>query len=256
MLKTWQAALLGLVHGPAELLPVSSSAHTQLLPQLLGWTYPELPDDSRKTFEVALHAGTLIGLLTVVPLPKLHTALLATAPAAAAGLLAERRIEERLGSPRGTAFGLIAGSLVLLASDRLAPEPATTAPWQPTDADVAWVGAAQAAALVPGLSRLGMTVSAARLLGAGRADAFDVGRSLGLPVIIGAVGLKAARLLRTGVPAELRAPMLAGTAAAAVSSLAARPLARRTPVLTVAIWRIGLATAVLRRRDLRHNGRR
>lgn len=244
------------MHGPAELLPVSSSAHTQLVPALLGWSYSDLPDETRKTFEVALHAGTLIGLLRVVPMPDARTALLSTAPAAAAGLLWERQIETRLGGPRGTAVGLIAGSAALVVSDRFGRRPPPRSGWHPSRGAALGLGAAQATALIPGLSRLGMTVSAARLLGASRSEAFDVGRSVGLPVIAGAVALKLTRLLRSGVPPELRAPVFAGTAAATASTLVAAPLARRTPVTAVALWRIGLAAAVLRRRDLRHNGRR
>jgi undecaprenyl-diphosphatase len=51
------AVALGLLHGPAELLPVSSSAHTTLIPWLVGWPYAQLDDELRKAFEVALHAG-------------------------------------------------------------------------------------------------------------------------------------------------------------------------------------------------------
>ena len=55
------ALALGLLHGPAELLPVSSSGHTTLVPWLLGWPYPELDPELRKAFEVGLHAGTAVG---------------------------------------------------------------------------------------------------------------------------------------------------------------------------------------------------
>lgn len=253
MLTTRQAVFLGLLHGPAELLPVSSSAHTQLVPAVLGWSYPELPDETRKTFEVALHAGALTGLLRVVPLPDRRLAFWSTAPAAAAGLLWEHQIASRLGSPRATALGLIAGSLAMLAADRAGGQDPD---WRPSSPQALGLGAAQATALLPGLSRLGMTASAARLLGAAREPAFSVARSVGLPVIAGAVGLKLTRLARSGVPRELRAPMIGGTVAAAASSLAAAPLARRTPVTGVALWRVGLAAVVLQRRDLRHNGRR
>ena len=57
------ALALGLLHGPTELLPVSSSGHITLVPFLLGWPYPDLEPDLRKAFEVALHAGTAAGLL-------------------------------------------------------------------------------------------------------------------------------------------------------------------------------------------------
>ena len=76
------ALALGALHGPAELLPVSSSAHTELVPWLLGWPYATLDGELRKAFEVALHAGTLGGLLVLVRRPRAAWAVVATAPAA------------------------------------------------------------------------------------------------------------------------------------------------------------------------------
>src|ERR1700733_933063 len=58
-----EALALGALHGPAELLPISSSGHVSLVPWLLGWRYGELDDELRKAFEVALHAGTAAALL-------------------------------------------------------------------------------------------------------------------------------------------------------------------------------------------------
>src|SRR5436305_12773465 len=62
-LRLGQAVALGALHGPAELLPISSSAHTALIPALLGWSYARLDPELRKAFEVALHAGTAAALL-------------------------------------------------------------------------------------------------------------------------------------------------------------------------------------------------
>ena len=61
-----QALALGVLHGPAELLPVSSSGHVELVPWLLGWSYAELDGELRKAFEVALHAGTAAALLVAL----------------------------------------------------------------------------------------------------------------------------------------------------------------------------------------------
>ena len=61
------AVILGLLHGPTELLPISSSAHTTLVPWLAGWPYEELDPRLRKSFEVALHAGTAAALLLRPP---------------------------------------------------------------------------------------------------------------------------------------------------------------------------------------------
>src|SRR5690349_21580229 len=102
-----EAALLGLLHGPAELLPVSSSGHVAALPWLLGWEVAEWDGERRKELEVALHAGTAAALLvvlraeitaTVARLDRRRATVLAAAlaPPAVAGLTLERRIEARL----------------------------------------------------------------------------------------------------------------------------------------------------------------
>jgi undecaprenyl-diphosphatase len=241
-----QAALLGALHGPAELLPVSSSAHVALVPQLAGWPYARLPGDVRKAFEVTLHAGTLAGLLALVERPPLGFALLATAPAAACGLLLEDPIEQRLGGPRGIAAGLIAGSAVLVGADAVGRSDRTD-PRTATAADALVLGAAQALALVPGTSRLGMTVAAARLRGFDRDAAFALGRAAGLPIVAGATALKVFRLARRGLPADLRAPFAVGAAAALGSTLAAAPLRRATRIAPFALERVALAGFALRR---------
>jgi undecaprenyl-diphosphatase len=240
------AIALGALHGPAELVPVSSSAHVALIPQLLGWPSARLDDDVRKAFEVFLHAGTLGGLLVLVPRPSAAFAVVATAPAAVIGFTLEKPIERRLGGVRTTAVGLLAGSIVMLAADRLSP----TAPDRDADdatlADAAWLGAAQACALWPGVSRLGLTFSAARLRGFGRDASFDLARRAGLPVIAGATGLKAWRLSRKPLAPELRTPFAAGMAAALAATLAAAPLRRATSVAAPAAERVALAAAALR----------
>src|SRR3712207_6164787 len=92
---------VSLLHGPAELLPISSSAHVGLLLR-------DVDPEERKELEVAVHAGTLAALGLPKPKPWL---VAATVPAALAGALFERRIEG-LGA-RSTAFGLIAGGIAM-----------------------------------------------------------------------------------------------------------------------------------------------
>jgi undecaprenyl-diphosphatase len=121
---------LGLLHGATELLPVSSSAHTTLVPWLLGWPYRELDDPQlRKGFEVALHAGTAAALLTRPPgitvgghPPFLLSAL---APPALAGYALGGKIERRLGTPATIAVGLIAGSVAMVGAEVYARVAAT-----------------------------------------------------------------------------------------------------------------------------------
>jgi undecaprenyl-diphosphatase len=240
------AVALGVLHGQAEMLPVSSSAHVGLIPVLAGWPYADLPGDVRKAFEVALHTGTLLAFLTTVRWPRpLALAVLATGPAAAIGFLLERPIEQRLGGPHATAAGLIAGSVVLVAADAWGGE--DRAPEDLGPAAALLLGLAQASALAPGLSRLGMSVAAARALGVPRAEAFDLGRSIGLPLLAGATALKVTRLARTGLEPSLRAPFAVGALAALASTRAAGPLRRFTGIRSAAVERVLLATVALAR---------
>jgi undecaprenyl-diphosphatase len=237
------AVALGALHGPAELLPVSSSAHIALVPGLLGWRTDALAPDVHKAFEVALHTGTLGAMVRLVGLPSPKLALLGTVPAAIAGLTLEDPIERRLGGVRATAAGLIAGSALLLAADAIGDRTRECEDLNATDAVV--LGLAQAVALVPGTSRLGMAVAAARLRGFSPAAAFALGRSAGLPLVAGATALKGVRLAQRGVDRRLRVPFVAGMAAAGLSTLAAAPLARRRDVKGPAIERVALALAAL-----------
>jgi undecaprenyl-diphosphatase len=240
------AIALGALHGPAELVPISSSAHVALIPQLLGWPSADLDDDVRKAFEVALHAGTLGGLVVLVPRPRLGWAVVATAPAAVVGFLLEGPIERRLGGVRATAAGLIAGAAALVAADRLAgPGDAGRSAGEADLMDAAVLGLAQACALWPGVSRLGLTVAAARLRGFDREASFDLGRRAGLLIIAGATGLKTFRLARRPPARELRAPFAAGVVASLAGTLAAAPLRRATSIAAPAAERVALAAAAL-----------
>jgi undecaprenyl-diphosphatase len=243
------AVALGALHGPAELVPVSSSAHVALIPQLLDWPSARLDDDVRKAFEVMLHAGTLGGLLVLVPRPGVAWAAVATAPAAVVGFVLEGPIERWLGGVRATAAGLLMGSVVLIAADALAGGRAGAGrdADDATLADAAVLGVAQACALWPGVSRLGLTVAAARLRGFGREGAFDLGRRAGLPVIAGATGLKVWRLAQRPPPRELRTAFAAGMGAALISTLAAAPLRRATSIAAPAAERVALAAAAIAR---------
>jgi undecaprenyl-diphosphatase len=244
-LRLTQAVALGALHGPAELVPISSSAHVALLPALLDWPYARLPGDLRKSFEVALHTGTLLGLLALVELPSVAFAVVATAPAAVIGFVLEDPIERRLGGVRCTALGLLAGSALLLAADAVGAQDRTADDARLDDALA--LGLTQALALWPGLSRLGVTVAAARLRGFDRASAFLLGRQAGLPIIAGATGLKVWRLARRGLPRDLRVPFAAGALAALGGTLAAAPLRRTTAVWPAAAERAGLAAVALAR---------
>src|SRR6202142_2504312 len=119
--KLSEAIALGILHGPAELLPISSSGHVALVPWLLDWRYTELDPELRKSFEVALHAGTAAALLITLRSevndavadmsPRLVSLIaLSFLPPAIVGFGLERTIEERLGTPATIAAGPVGGS--------------------------------------------------------------------------------------------------------------------------------------------------
>jgi undecaprenyl-diphosphatase len=262
-LTTGRAAALGVVQGPAELLPVSSSAHLSLLPWLAGWRWHELDPEARKSFEVALHAGAaaalLIGQRRVIAgelrgLDARRAAVIALSfvPPAIVGYSLERQIERRLGGPRTTAVGLVAGAVAMAIADRC---PQERGPGDADAADGLWLGAAQAAALAPGVSRNGATLAAARWRRFTREHANLLSRTVALPVIVGATILKGARLRRRGVAPGLRRAMIAGTAASFASTMASQKLIelveRDRALWPYAAYRVALATVVLRR--LRHD---
>jgi undecaprenyl-diphosphatase len=254
------AVALGLLHGPAELLPISSSGHLSLVPWLAGWRYAELDPELRKAFEVALHAGTAAALLLALRdevgeaargLDRRRVSLIALsfAPPAVAGLALERPIERRLGTPASIAVGLLAGSAVMAVADRAGP---TGRRRQDAGAlDAALLGLAQACALVPGASRNGMTLAAARARGFDRQDANALSRHVALPIIVGATALKGTRLARRGLPAGLAARFAAGIVASFASTLGStwliRQVERDRSLAPYAAYRAVLATLVIRR---------
>src|SRR4051812_492879 len=259
-LRTREAVALGALHGPAELLPVSSSGHVTLVPWLLRWEYPDLDAELRKAFEVAVHAGTAAALLLALraevgeaarSFDRRRAVLIAGSflPPAVVGYTLERPIERRLGTPATIAAGLVAGSVLMVVADRRGSTARSRedAGWR----DALALGVAQAAALIPGVSRNGATLAAARARGFGREDANALSRHVALPVIVGATLLKGVRLARRGLPPGSARAFAAGISAAFVSTLGSTWLIRqverdRSPA-PYAAYRIALAGVVLRR---------
>jgi undecaprenyl-diphosphatase len=225
-----EVVALGLVQGPAELLPISSSGHVAALPLLLGWEHADLEGARRKEVEVALHAGGAVGLVLA--------------------FLAEHWIEERLGGPASLAGGLVAGSVALVLADR---RPGTRLEEDAGPLDGVLLGLAQACALVPGVSRAGATLAAARALGFARPDAVRLSRGIGVPVIVGAAGLKGLRLLQRRPGRSELGTLALGAAAAAAATLVSMPLARvlerDRPLAPWAAYRCGLAAVLLVREN-------
>src|SRR4051812_38635788 len=232
-----EAVVAGLLQGPAELLPVSSSAHVGLLLDRWGVAGAE-----RKEAEVALHAGTAAALALLDRRgPRWALLIAATAPPALAGLAFERVIETRLGGRRSIAAGLLAGSAAMGLADRTPPRRAAAGV-----ADGLWLGAAQVAALVPRVSRSGAPRAPAPARGLARAHAAALSREVALPVLLGATALKGARLIARRPPRRTVAALAAGAAAAAVSTGASLRLERAgAPLAAWAAYRTALAILIV-----------
>lgn len=249
--------MLGALHGPAELLPISSSGHTTALPWLLGSTYAALDPELRKTLEVVLHTGAVLGLLRArwpelerdmrcLDLRHLLVIAVASAPVGAAGLGLERQIESAAGTPATIAGGLLAGSLAMGLADRV-PEQRRAA--EAGLVDGLWLGLAQATALLPGISRGGATLAAARARRFRRVDSARLSEETAWPVIAGATMLRAWRL-RQGGHRDHLGPLVAGGVSSFLSTAAVARLGpRRSPgsLLPYAVYRTALAAVILAR---------
>jgi undecaprenyl-diphosphatase len=270
-----QAVALGLLQGPTELLPVSSSGHTSLIPWLARGTYAEADPELRKSFEVALHAGSALALAIALraelaealrELNRRQVAVfaLSLAPPTVAGYSLQRFIERRLGGPRTIAAGLVAGAVAMsLADGRGSRRKASRGREEAGPVDGLALGLAQATALIPGVSRSGATLTAARARGFDRGAATSLSWHAALPVLLGASALEGYRLARQGIPSETGAPLVAGGSSAFLSTLlAARLLCRgrreERSLLPYALYRCVLAAFVCRRlrRDRTANAER
>ncbi len=192
------AALLGVLEGLTEFIPVSSTGHLLLAGHFLGF------DSTGKTFEVVIQLGAVLALVFVYfakllwVFGNLHrdeaarrfalSVLLAFLPAVMVGVLAHDLIKTVLfESPRLIALMLILGGVVLLFVDRLAPVARfDNASALPLPVAVA-IGFIQCLAMVPGVSRSGATIVGARMLGASRVAAAEFSFFLSLPTMAGAV---------------------------------------------------------------------
>jgi undecaprenyl-diphosphatase len=260
------AVALGLLHGPTELLPISSSAHTTLIPWLLDWPYARLDGEQRKAFEVALHAGAgaalaihlrreLLSDLALLDARRLGVVALALAPPTLVGYLLERPIARRLGGPRPIAAGLALGAAAMVIADGrpgAGAEGRARAQDEAKLCDGLALGLAQALALMPGVSRNGAALTAARARGFSRGAAQALSWHAGLPVIAGAGALEVTRRRGRGVTRGERMGQLAGAASAFASTLAVarllrRPLREGQPLWPFALYRALLAALVVLR---------
>ncbi len=227
-MNVFQAAVLGLVQGLAEFLPISSSAHLSLVPFIFGWEDPGL------AFDVALHLGTLAAVLWYfrqqwVDLTKagfqilrtlrvegdeqkraLHI-VIATIPGAIGGLLLQSYAETVFRNPLITAFTLIVLGVILWAADRYARQERDLNGIRWTDALL--IGLAQVCALVPGVSRSGATMTAGRALGFDRTSAATFSFLMSMPITAAAAIVKVPEALHEGITM----PIVVGILASGIS---------------------------------------
>jgi len=243
----YQAIVLAIVQGLTEFLPVSSTAHLWLVPWILKWQDPGL------TFDVALHAGTLVAVLlyfwrywlemikmvlgisggsassaagggasaeagTMTLLgenPQLFWFLIiATIPGGIAGWLFERAADEKLRSPFIIGPALIIVGLLMWAGERMGSEDRNLGQVSLLDSII--VGVAQGFAVIPGVSRSGSTMTAGLFRGMNRETAARFSFLLSTPLIAGACLKKGLEIHHSGVPADMRMPFALGILVSAV----------------------------------------
>ena len=218
----FQIIALALVQGLTEFLPISSSAHLILVPQLIGWV------DQGLAFDVAVHLGTLLAVVSyfryelvrmvsewvgslrgagMSPDARLAWAVgLGTIPVGLAGLLFKDQIELYLRSPLVIAVTTLLFGLLLWWADRRENQRADeyAMGWK----TVAVVALAQAVALIPGTSRSGITITAGLMMGMSRQGAARFSFLLSIPVIVLAGGLESKALIEQGTGVEWGALLL------------------------------------------------
>jgi undecaprenyl-diphosphatase len=264
-----EALLLGIVQGLTEFLPISSSGHLILVPWLQDYTFLQDNPEFNKTFDVALHAGTLIAAVgyfraEVLALlrgfaeavreravrttdQRLSVAIaIGTVPAVIAGGLGSDFIDKHLGEPWMIALQLIVFGALLELADRL---PQRRRLGEATVRDGWYVGLAQVLALAPGTSRSGITITAGRWLGLDRDSAARFSFLLLIPAVAGATLFKGAGAVQEGLPSGVAGPMVVGTIAAAVSGYLAISfllrLVRTSSYRPFVLYRYAMGAAIL-----------
>jgi len=264
-----EALLLGIVQGLTEFLPISSSGHLILVPWLQHYHFLETHESFNKTFDVALHAGTLLAVLVYfrVEIARLLAAfvrslraraiegseqrlawaiVVATIPAVIAGGIGESFIEDHLGEPWQIAILLILFGLLLWVADR---QPERERLEEVSLRQGLYVGLAQMLALAPGVSRSGITITAGRFLGLDRDSAARFSFLLLAPITAGAVVYKGYKAISEGLPHDVAGPMIVGTIAAAISGYLAiaglLALVRRHSYDVFVVYRVLVGITIL-----------
>jgi len=243
----FRAGVLGIIQGLTEFLPISSTAHLVLIRRFLDWSTAD-----SLAFDVSLHAGTLLSLIVCLRYDifdmvgrgrrLLYLILIGTIPAGVIGFLFEDFVEKSLREPYIIVFSLTLIGVVMLIAERFQK---TRLIEELTMRDALIVGFSQAIALVPGVSRSGITISTALLLGLRREDSARFAFLLSVPVILGAVVLEGRKIIGTGVEIN---EFLVGFIASFLSGVVAIKFLlrylKKHPLNIFAYYRFGLAALI------------
>jgi undecaprenyl-diphosphatase len=264
-----RAVVMGIVQGLTEFLPVSSSGHLIIVPALLGWDDPVIKS---LAFSVMLHLGTLIALLAffradwlrLVPAwfasirdrsigadPDRRLAwllVLSTIPAVIAGLLLNDLIETAFREARLVALTLVVGAAILWLAERIGKRTGRIGDLSTRGA--LGIGIAQAIALVPGISRSGISISAGLFAGLDRESAARFSFLMATPITAGAGAYEARKLFTGEAGLDVQgAPLVAGMVAALLAGLAAIAILlrflRTHPTTIFIAYRLVLAAVVV-----------
>ncbi len=260
-LTVFQSFVLGALQGLAEFLPISSSAHLALAPWAFGWPEPGL------AFDVALHVGSLAALLwyfrnewialtraaiSILATRRVETVeqrrvillIVATIPGGIAGLLLEKKAESAFRAPALTAAALIVMGALLWIVDARASRARTLDSFTKLDAFL--TGCAQAFALIPGVSRSGATITAARGLGFDRESAATFSFMMSMPIIAAAALLKVPKALaESGVTLSLTVAVLTAAVSSVFAITVLLRYVKHRGLGVFAIYRFVLGAAVL-----------
>lgn len=249
----FQAVILGAIQGITEFLPISSSGHLVLMPFLLGW---QIPEEQVFPFDVLVQVGTLAAVVAyfwrdlsriarefitalwkrqpfeTLPARQGWYLLLASLPAGVFGVLIKPLVERAFNSPVATAYLLFGTAGLLLIAERVGKQRRNFE--EITWLDALWIGAFQALAVFPGISRSGSTITGGMTRHLRRRDAGRFSFLMSVPIMVAAGLYSGYDLLRTPDIEFLIAPLLVGMATAAV----------------VGYFSIGWLLAFLQRRSL------